>query len=288
MSLKHGFELTNLTDTAENLLLDTEGRVLNSISIPIENIINATVKLSCGNTVATVEWTSGQAGAYGIVFYAQDELNNTNIPYTQVSIGPTVSPQNRFVVEVTGLNPALPYIFYVETLASNQLVVLAQMLTIDYLMNPLLPQGTVPVSGGYPLCGPIDLGANRAIDLSQGDLPNMAEVLDSWFQFITVEKVGKVTDTYTAFQTVETTTPVPFRGLIIPQKSWQIQIKPIAQRTWKFYDLYADTAIPLYTDDVILYHGNQYRVIGMVDWSIYGYFSYELAQDWYAKGPIEE
>jgi hypothetical protein len=275
----------------------------------IEPIINVRVKLSQGNTVATVEWTSGQSGPFGYLYYAQGTPNQS-LTYTLISTGPTSFAQNRFSVQVTGLNPALPYSFYVATVAvngvplfdnegdpitdneGNQLYsgntqsIVAEMTTADYLLNPLSLRGVVPISGGFPIQGPIQLGADVAIDLAQGTIPNMADVLDDWYQALVFEKVGKMVSGGSAFQVIETTVQVPFRGLIVPEKSWELTLKPVAQRTWKFYKCYAETVLPLFTDDVVLWQGGQYRVVSMTDYSLFGYYEYSLAQDWVARGPI--
>jgi hypothetical protein len=253
--------------------------------VNIENIINVNVVLSQGNTVATAEWTSNQVGSYGNLYYAQGYPNDGSLVYSLVSIGPTAFPQNTFSVPVPGLNPALPYSFYVQTVLADDTTVVAEMGNVDYLLNPLSLSGVVPVSSGYPLSGPIALGSNRAIDLVQGDIPQVGDVLDGLFQYLTVEKIGKLINSSTAFQVVETTVQIPFRGLIVPEKAWELQFKPVAQRTWKFYKLFAESVLPLFTDDVVLWQGNQYRIVSLTDWAQFGYFEYSLAQDWTSRGP---
>ena len=275
-----------------------------------EKIINVNVTLNKHRTQATVEWVSGQAGTYGYLFYAQGIPSNPSLLYSEVILGPVPVARDRFIVQVSGLNPRLPYSFYVQTVAvenvsltdslGNQLydnegepiyvsstnVVLAEMEGPQYLLNPIAPAGVVPISGGFPLVGPIQLGRNRAIDFAQGTLPNLFDSFDDWMQNMIFEKVGKVVSEDTAFQAVETTTRIPFRGLIVPEKAWELQIKPIAQRAWKYFKCYAEAALPLQPDDIILWQGGQYRVTAVTDYSMFGYMEYELAQDWLARGPI--
>ena len=279
------------------------------MSIVIEDIINVNVTLSQANTVATVEWTSATSGPLGYLFYAQGQPNDPGLTFALLAVGPTQFAQNTFSVAVTGLNPALPYVFYVQTLAVNGVplfanegnpildnlgnfvysgntqFVVAEMPDVDYLLNPLSLPGVIPVSQGYPLAGPIRLGRDYAIDLFQGDIPDLSETLDSWYQNLSFEKIGKITSGGTAFQTIETTTVIPFRGIITPEKSWELMLKPIAQRTWKFYKCFAETVLPLYTDDVVLWQGVQLRVVSVTDWSLYGYYEYSLAEDWTSRGP---
>lgn len=256
------------------------------MAIVIEDIINVNVELSQGNTVATVEWTSGQAGIYGNVFYSQGTPNDSSLVYSEITVGPVSVAQNRFSVAVSGLNPALPYSFYVQTETASDVV--AEMADVQYLLNPLSLSGVVPISKGLPLDGPIRLGADYAVDLSQGSIPDLSETLDEWYQNMTFEKVGKLLDGGTAFQVIETTMMIPFRGVITPEKTWELLLKPIAQRTWKFYKVFAETVLPLFTDDVVLWQGVQLRVTGVTDWSLYGYMEYELAQDWTSRGPINQ
>ena len=278
----------------------------------IEKIINVSVKLSAHRQTATVEWTSGRPGALGYLFWAQGYPDDDTLVYNQVVIGPLFVPQNRFIAQVTGLDPTLPYSFYVETVridgelvidgltglpvtdndgdptfTSDATTVVAEMPDSQYLLNPIAPSGVVPISGGFPLAGPIQLGCDRAINLTQGTVPNMFDAFDDWMQNIIVEKVGKLVSSGTAFQAVETTVRIPFRGLMVPEQGWQLTLKPVAQRTWKYYKLYAEAQLPLFTDDVILWQGGQYRVTSLTDWSLYGYFEYELAQDWTTRGPLD-
>jgi hypothetical protein len=251
-----------------------------------EVIINVNVTLSTDHTVATVEWTSGQPGTFGYLLYAPGQPGMPNMNYSQVTLGPTSSPQNRFVVPVTGLNPKCSYVFFAETVLADGLTVVAVMSGPQYLLNPISVAGVSPVSGGFPLAGPIGLGRDRAINLAQGDIPDLRETLDGWFQNLVFEKVGKLVSSGTAFQAVETTTLLPFRGIVVPEKSWSLLLKPEAQRTWKFWKVYAEVSLKLFTDDVILWQGVQTRVTDVTDYSLYGYMEYSIAQDWTAKGPV--
>lgn len=279
--------------------------------IVIEKIINVSVKLGHKNTTATVEWTSGKSGSTGYLYYAQGEPNDDTLVYALLVVGPVNFAQNRFKVVVAGLNPALPYSFYVQTIGvtgvpmfdneghritdndgepmySGSNVVVAEMSDAQYLLDPISVSGVVPVSEGFPLGGPIQLGADVAINLMQGSIPDLGETLSDWYQNMCFEKVGKLLDGDTAFQVVETTTVIPFRGIIVPERPWELTLKPVAQRTWKFYKCFAETVLPLFTDDVVLWQGSQYRVVAVTDWTLYGYMEYSLAQDWVERGPINE
>jgi len=278
----------------------------------IEKIINVSVKLSAHRQTATVEWTSGRPGALGYLFWAQGYPDDDTLVYNQVVVGPLFVPQNRFTAQVTGLDPRLPYSFYVETVridgelivdgltglpvvdndgnptfTSDATTVVAEMPDSQYLLNPIAPSGVVPISGGFPLAGPIQLGCDRAINLAQGTIPDVGDAIDDWYQPMTFEKVGKLVSSGTAFQAVETTVQIPFRGLMVPEQGWQLTLKPVAQRTWKFWKCFSDTALPLFTDDIILWHGVQTRVTEVFDYSLFGSYQYEVAQDWTTRGPLD-
>lgn len=256
------------------------------MGLVIEDIINVNVTLSPDKTQATVDWTSGQPGSYGILSYAQGVPNDDTLNYFPLTLGPVSPAQDRFTMTVPGLNPTLPYIFYVKTVLVDGITVVAEMAEAQYLLNPIAPSGVQPVSGGFPIAGPIGLGCDQAINLAQGTIPNVSDVIDDWMQNLVFEKVGKLVSGGTAFQAVETTVQMPFRGLIVPEKSWELALKPYGQRSWKFWRLYAETALQLFTDDVVLWNGVQTRVTGVNDYSLFGLMSYELAQDWTSKGPI--
>lgn len=251
-----------------------------------DNIINVRVELSEDKTSAAVSWVSGQAGRYGRVYYAQGVPTDGSLVYsTTVEVGPSSSAQDRFEVTVTGLTPTLPYSFYAATVDLDNVTVLAQMTPPDYLLNPVGVTGVLPIVGGYPLGGPFQLGADHGVNEVQGTVPGFENDLDDWFQNMAFEKVGKILSEDTAFQVVETTTVIPFRGFIVPERAWEMNLKPQWQRTWRFYKCYAEKVLPLFTDDVIVYDGNQYRVTGVTSWKQFGYMEYEIAQDWVLRGP---
>jgi len=141
-------------------------------------------------------------------------------------------------------------------------------------------------TAGYPLAAPIFNAANVPLNVDQGSLPDLSETLTDWMQPLLAEKIGKVVSDATAFQVVETTTPVPFNGFIVPLKAWELSMKPIGQRTWRWFQCYADAALPLFTDDVIKINGESYRIMSRDSYGSFGYFVYDVVQDWQASAPM--
>lgn len=130
--------------------------------------------------------------------------------------------------------------------------------------------------------GTIANAADVPLNVRTGTIPNMGTVLLDWFQNLTYEPVVK---TVTAFQVVETATPISFWGIVQPLSGRQIALKPEGQRTWNWIAIYAQQQLSLTTDDVIIFLGKQYRVMSQKSFELYSYFYYELVEDWTGSGP---
>jgi hypothetical protein len=126
---------------------------------------------------------------------------------------------------------------------------------------------------------------DRPLNANSGTLPDMGNTLSGWLQPITL---GVVTKTVVNFQVVETQSEVSFQGVWQPFSARQLIIKPEGERAWKWYMLHAQIALPLKPDDVVTYRGIQYRVKADNDYSLYGYYQYELIEDWTGSGPEVE
>ena len=120
----------------------------------------------------------------------------------------------------------------------------------------------------------------RSVPLNQtamGSVPNVGGALNGWFQPMIFTLIGKSVE---AFQAVETETPLNFRGVIQPYSERQLTLLPDGQRSWTWLQLHADPSLKLETDDVVIYLGVRTRVMGLKDYTIYGYIEYRLVQDW--------
>ncbi len=125
---------------------------------------------------------------------------------------------------------------------------------------------------------------SKDVPLSQntGTLPNMADALYSWLQPMTFGVVTKVVENS---QVVETKTDISFAGVWQPFTMEQLLLKPMGERSWKWFMVHSLTGLGLQTDDVVTYLGGQYRVMAKGDYNIYGYFYYELVNDYTGSGP---
>lgn len=131
----------------------------------------------------------------------------------------------------------------------------------------------------------ISNGKNTPLNVRTGTIPDVSGALLSWFQPMVF---GVVTKTASGFQVVETVVDTSFRGVIQPLTDRQLMLKPEGQRAWTWLMLHSDTSLQLNVDDVVIYLGEQTRVMARKDYSIYGYLQYSLVQDWTGSGPTEE
>jgi hypothetical protein len=130
--------------------------------------------------------------------------------------------------------------------------------------------------------GTIANGKNTPINVGTGTIPNVNAAMTNWFQPMVFMRVVKTTE---AFQAVETGETINFQGVIQPLDGRRLALKPEGQRAWTWLWLHADPSLKLDVDEVVIYLGVQTRIMALKDYSIYGYVSYELVQDWTGAGP---
>lgn len=116
----------------------------------------------------------------------------------------------------------------------------------------------------------------------QGTVPDMSGALQDYYQAMVFTPVSKQV---IGGEVVETGNPINFRGVIQPMSNRALQIKPEGQRAWTWLLLYADSTLGLGVDDVVIWNGVQTRVMALKDFSLYGYWVFELVQDWEGSGP---
>lgn len=142
------------------------------------------------------------------------------------------------------------------------------------------PQGSDTVqSGGVDISVLVpSLGLNKKFVA----VPNMAETLNEWLMpmvFSIITKKIKL------FKVKEVPVLYNFLGVWQPLTSSQLMLKPEGQRSWNWFMLNATIQLPLKNDDVVSYNEKQYRVKGNTDYNEYGYYYYELVEDWVGSGP---
>lgn len=125
-------------------------------------------------------------------------------------------------------------------------------------------------------------GANTPLNARSGSVPNVSGAMQNWFQPMTF---GVVTKTNVGFEVVETVDNVSFRGVIQPLSGRDLLIKPEGQRAWKWTMLHSDITLDLKIDSIVTYLGLQYRVMSKKDYRIYGYYYWELVEDYTGAGP---
>lgn len=128
----------------------------------------------------------------------------------------------------------------------------------------------------------IQNGSSIPLNQNQGTVPYMGDALLDWFQQTTFVVVTKV---IAAFQVIEEGEAIVFYGVVQPLTGRALQMKPEGQRKWNHFMVHSQTQLPLTIDDVIQYLGVQYRISAQKDYSLYGYYYYELTEDYTGSGP---
>jgi hypothetical protein len=119
----------------------------------------------------------------------------------------------------------------------------------------------------------------------QGTVPDVSGALMDWLQPMVFTPVTKVSENY---QAVETGTPFNFQGVWQPFKPKDLLMRPEGQRDWDWFWCHSLIALPLNVDDVIIYRGEQFRVLAVNNCSLYGFFEYQLCEDWRVTVPDAE
>lgn len=112
-------------------------------------------------------------------------------------------------------------------------------------------------------------------------LPQVSGALSNWQQTMTFTTIVKTTVNSVL---VETKTDTTFKGVWQPMGAAQLKLKPIAQRTWKWFTCHAEPKVQLKNDEIITFNSENYRVMEKLDYKEYGYIEYHLVKD-YTSGP---
>ena len=112
-------------------------------------------------------------------------------------------------------------------------------------------------------------------------IPNVSGALRGWTKKTTVKVVTKKIVNY---RTVEDTTDATLDLMITPMGPERVARKPEEQRSWAWYVAHIKSLsgmVPLKLDDkIIMPSGKTYRVQGPSDWSMAGFYAYEMAEDY--------
>jgi hypothetical protein len=133
------------------------------------------------------------------------------------------------------------------------------------------------------MSGPIKNAANIPFNVRQGSVPDMSDALLDWFQTM---NFGIVTKKTSVGKVTETVVETKFQGSApTPHKPTSLQIRMQGERKWKWFMVFAETQLKLNLDDTIIYKGQQYRVMDLNDYRIYGFMQYFLIQDYTNTSP---
>lgn len=111
---------------------------------------------------------------------------------------------------------------------------------------------------------------------SAGTLPNMESALRNWFQKISIQK--KV-ETIVNFEIVETFTEFFFKGVMQPMNPREVNSKPTGQRDWRWHTMHSEIDLELNPDELVFHKSIKYRVKSKLNYESYGYYRYDLIED---------
>ena len=120
------------------------------------------------------------------------------------------------------------------------------------------------------------LNFNKNQNLS--NLPQLNNPVQSWQIPITLERIKQ---TIADGDKVETPELIEFKGVIQPMKTEDLQFKPENLRSFNWLWIHALAgSLNLNTGDKIIYNKVRYKIMGVKDYSLYGYIEYEAILDY--------
>ena len=114
-----------------------------------------------------------------------------------------------------------------------------------------------------------------------GGLPNVSDVIVSWFQPMTFKFL---TDNIVDFENEPITVEVRSEGVIQPFTSKDLMAKPEGQRSWAWNMLHCLPDVVLKVGEYVLIDDVKYRVMKCTDYSDYGYLEYDVVES-FTKAP---
>lgn len=121
---------------------------------------------------------------------------------------------------------------------------------------------------------PLDERAGAVIDMRGATLNNLQPM-----------KFSVVTKTIVGSEVDETKTDIEFRGQIYPLSGQDLMMKPEGQRKWTWWWVLADEVLKLAPDDLVIYLGEQLRVMAVKPYRLNGLMEYHLVTDYQGAGP---
>lgn len=114
------------------------------------------------------------------------------------------------------------------------------------------------------------------ITSSLNSLPNLSDVINSWASDYTAYLIKKKIKNYIL---VETKRKIHFKGMVQNLNKKELQLKPIGERNWGWYELHSTRKFK--NDDIIEINKIRYRIQSTKpDDTYYGFYVYNLRQDY--------
>ena len=118
-----------------------------------------------------------------------------------------------------------------------------------------------------------------------GGLPNVSDVIVSWFQPMTFKFL---TDNIVNFENQPITVEVRSEGVIQPFTSKDLMAKPEGQRAWAWNMLHCLPDVVLKVGEYVLIDDVKYRVMKCTDYSAYGYLEYDVVEAFTKAPEVQE
>ena len=109
-------------------------------------------------------------------------------------------------------------------------------------------------------------------------IPKIQQAFNGWESEIVLVKVSGSPDSRGIL--AETETQIIFKGVIQPLSMEQQKALPEGKRSWQNWQLHTRIEQSLTTGDKVIYLGKRYEVIARDDYSLNGYFEYNLLKDY--------
>jgi len=110
-------------------------------------------------------------------------------------------------------------------------------------------------------------------------MPQINAAFAGWFSSITLTVI---TQTINALGFMDdTTTSLVFNGVVQPMSAEDLQLKPEGLRSFTWLMIHCKAGdLNLKTNDIIVYSGRKYKVMGVKDYSLNNYIQYDILEDY--------
>ena len=127
----------------------------------------------------------------------------------------------------------------------------------------------------------ITRGNQITLNNINSNLPDMSDVITSWFLKITLQVVER---TLNGADWVETITRViNTKGVVQPPQPQDLKILPAGTWAWEWLTVHCLPDVQLEPNQFIKYDGKTYKVMAKKDWQKYGYIKYILLEAFRAQ-----